>query len=187
MPGKMKVRDRIMHVAADLFYRQGYHQTGINQIIAEADIAIGSLYNHFPSKNDLLMAYLERKEAEFFEELAAFSASADSPRERILRYVDFRIDQQKKFNFNGCPFTNIISEVGTHDPELRKVVEENKKRHYSWLLPLFKQAKCEDLWDKKLLAESFFLMTEGANVNSTVTRSVQPLEQIKKFIKKVVS
>ena len=59
---KEKVRERIIRVASDLFYKQGYNSTGINQIIAEADIVIGSLYNHFSSKNDLLQAYLIKEE-----------------------------------------------------------------------------------------------------------------------------
>ena len=52
------VKDRILDTASRLFYDQGYHVTGINQIIDEADIARASLYNHFPSKTDLLLAYL---------------------------------------------------------------------------------------------------------------------------------
>jgi AcrR family transcriptional regulator len=50
------VKDRILDTASRLFYDQGYHITGINQIIDEADIARASLYNHFPSKTDLLLA-----------------------------------------------------------------------------------------------------------------------------------
>ncbi len=61
------VRDRIMEAASRLFYRQGYTLTGINQIIAEAGIAIGSLYNHFPSKTALLIAYLQEEDRLWFE------------------------------------------------------------------------------------------------------------------------
>jgi AcrR family transcriptional regulator len=52
------VQDRIMAAAADLFYRQGYRATGINQVIAESGVAKASFYDHFPSKDDLLYAYV---------------------------------------------------------------------------------------------------------------------------------
>lgn len=55
MKSSNNVRENILSTAADLFYKQGYNSTGINQIIDEADIARGSLYNHFKSKNDCSM------------------------------------------------------------------------------------------------------------------------------------
>jgi len=54
-------RDRILQVASDLFYRQGYHATGINQIIREAAVAKASFYDHFSSKEALAVAYLEQR------------------------------------------------------------------------------------------------------------------------------
>ena len=56
---KKSIRDAIVNTAARLFYKQGYSNTGINQIIEETKIAKSSLYQHFRSKEDLLMAYLK--------------------------------------------------------------------------------------------------------------------------------
>ncbi len=81
---KEKVRERIIRVASELFYKQGYNSTGINQIIAEADIAIGSLYNHFASKNDLLQAYLIKEEQEWFEGLEKALSLLQIPEKRCL-------------------------------------------------------------------------------------------------------
>ncbi|NSL85938.1 TetR/AcrR family transcriptional regulator [Chitinophaga solisilvae] len=187
MTGKLKVRDRILQVAADLFYRQGYNQTGINQIIAEADIAIGSLYNHFPSKNDLLMAYLEQEDTTWFEQFEQFSRQAGTPREKILRFIDFRIEQQQHSGFCGCPFVKIIAEAGTHDPVLTAFVQSHKDKQRTMLQGYFKQVQCDDAWDRKLLCETFFLMAEGATITTTITRNMQALENVKKFIKKIIA
>jgi AcrR family transcriptional regulator len=54
----MDVRSRIIDTASRLFYSQGYNSTGINQVIKEANVAKSSLYQYFPSKDDLLVAYL---------------------------------------------------------------------------------------------------------------------------------
>ncbi|NML40343.1 TetR/AcrR family transcriptional regulator [Chitinophaga sp. G-6-1-13] len=186
MKEKVKVRDRILNVATELFSRQGFNQTGINQIIAEADIAIGSLYNHFPSKNDLLLAYLQRKEDEWFEGYERSCKGTSSAKEKILKFVDFRIAQQKQSDFCGCPFTKIISEIGSQEAQIQQMVESHKSKQRVLLQGLFRELKDTGELDRKLLAENFFLMVEGATVNTTISRNMQALEHVRKFIKKLI-
>ncbi|NLR60531.1 TetR/AcrR family transcriptional regulator [Chitinophaga polysaccharea] len=186
MKEKVKVRDRILNVATDLFYHQGFNQTGINQIIAEADIAIGSLYNHFPSKNDLLLAYLRKQEEEWFEGLEKFTQGISHPREKILKFIDYRIAQQQP-DFYGCPFIKIIAEIGTQDQQVQQLVEGHKNRQRMLLQGLFQQLDYDGPVDKKLLADNFFLMVEGATVNATISRNIKALEGVKKFIRKMIS
>ena len=78
------VKDRILDTASRLFYDQGYNPTGINQIIDEAEIARASLYNHYESKTDLLLAYLDRTHVRWFEELEEFLQPYTDPREKLL-------------------------------------------------------------------------------------------------------
>ncbi len=54
-------RERIVQTALDLFYRQGYLATGINQVIAEAGVSKNTFYYYFPSKEDLCLAYLQER------------------------------------------------------------------------------------------------------------------------------
>ncbi|WP_050019911.1 TetR/AcrR family transcriptional regulator [Chryseobacterium sp. P1-3] len=89
---KEKAKERILRVASELFYKQGYNSTGINQIIAEADIAIGSLYNHFPSKNELLQAYLIREEQHWFEGFENSVVNSSGPREK--NFQSYRIQEK---------------------------------------------------------------------------------------------
>ncbi|HVI44206.1 MAG TPA: TetR/AcrR family transcriptional regulator [Chitinophaga sp.] len=185
MAEKIKVRDRILNVATDLFYRQGYNQTGINQIIAEADIAIGSLYNHFPSKGDLLVAYLEKQEEEWFAAFEHFSKGANTPREKIFRFIDFRIEQQQVSAFCGCPFIKIVAELGQDDDKIHKLVEAHKDKQRVMLQSWFKQLDYEGI-DKKLLADNLFLMVEGATISTTISRNTQALESVKKFLRKLL-
>ena len=58
---KLGVKDRIVETASDLFYHNGYNQTGINQIIAEAGVAKASMYQHYRSKEDIAVAYLRKR------------------------------------------------------------------------------------------------------------------------------
>ena len=93
------VKDRILDTASRLFYDQGYHVTGINQIIEEAEIARASLYNHFPSKTDLLLAYLDRTHIEWFVELDSYLAPLPTAREKLIALFDFRIGRQKRLRY----------------------------------------------------------------------------------------
>ncbi|MEC5145835.1 TetR/AcrR family transcriptional regulator [Chitinophaga sp. 212800010-3] len=187
MQKKLKVKDRILLVAAELFSRQGYTQTGINQIIAEADIAIGSLYNHFPSKNDLLLAYLQKLENEWFEGFDKFIQGIDNPKEKILKYVDFRIAHQLKTDYCGCPFIKIIAQVGAREEKVQQMVEGHKNKQKAMLYSFFKQLPNEGNLDRKMLSDNCFMMVEGAVVSTTIARNTQALENVKKFIRKTLS
>ncbi|HAD79392.1 MAG TPA: TetR family transcriptional regulator, partial [Flavobacteriaceae bacterium] len=79
MKSSVAVRDRILDTASELFYRQGYNSTGINQIIDEAEIARASLYHHVKSKNDLLYAYLEKTNDAWFAQLHQFIKKQKTP------------------------------------------------------------------------------------------------------------
>jgi AcrR family transcriptional regulator len=107
MRKKISVQERILETASDLFYYQGFNNTGINQIIAEAGVAIGSLYKHYRSKNDLLYRYLEMQEIGFFYNLNEYVKDENNPKEKLLKFINYRIQLQKDANFSGCHFIKI--------------------------------------------------------------------------------
>ncbi|SDT57238.1 transcriptional regulator, TetR family [Mucilaginibacter mallensis] len=185
MQNKIKLRDRIIGVASDLFHRQGYNQTGVNQIIAEADIAYASLYNNFSSKNDLLIAYLEKQSVDFFDRFDSFSKGISKPKEKLFKLIDYRVELQKP-DFLGCPFTKIIAEIGTADSKVHRIVEQHKDKQRKHLYELLMQIECTDLLDKRVLSDSLFLMIEGATVNSTVSRNFAPIENVRNFLMKII-
>ena len=81
---KKSIRDAIVNTAARLFYKQGYSNTGINQIIEEAKIAKSSLYQHFRSKEDLLMAYLKVTGEQTITALGEVAAQHSKPQAKLL-------------------------------------------------------------------------------------------------------
>src|SRR6185312_4088942 len=104
---RSKVKDRILDVAGRLFYEQGFNMTGINQVIDEADIARGSLYNHFESKNDLLLEYLEQFQEQWFTSADEFLKEFTDPKKKIIALFEFRIQNQQKHGYGGCPFIKV--------------------------------------------------------------------------------
>src|ERR1700754_2076410 len=113
------VRESIMTTAARLFYQQGYSNTGINQIIEEAGIAKASLYQHFRSKEDLLMEYLELAGIRMNDRLqTAIEAHAD-PKDQVTAMFDVLEQVTQRKEYNGCRFLNIISEIPMANDRIR--------------------------------------------------------------------
>ncbi|KAB1230465.1 TetR/AcrR family transcriptional regulator [Chryseobacterium viscerum] len=180
---KEKVRDRIIRVASDLFYKQGFNSTGINQIIAEADIAIGSLYNHFSSKNDLLQAYLIKEELNWFEGFESSTSKISEPREKLLALIDYRKKLQQTSQFAGCHFIKIVSETGEGNPSISGFARQHKEKQKDLIKTLIKEYGAEkELTDTDLLTDTIFLLIEGAVVTSTINRQNDSFDQVKKIV-----
>ena len=80
----MDTRERIVDTASRLFYTQGYNSTGINQVIKEAGVAKASLYQYFPSKEDLLAEYLKVTALATNKTLKDIVNRFDTPKEKVL-------------------------------------------------------------------------------------------------------
>ncbi len=180
---KEKVQERIIRVASDLFYRQGFNSTGINQIIAEADIAIGSLYNHFSSKNDLLQAYLINEELAWFKGFEEHSAKISDPREKLLSLINYRKKLQQTSKFAGCHFIKITSELGDSNLPVSDFVRQHKTKQKELIRSLVDEyAESKKGIDANWVTENIFLLIEGAVVTSTIHKSTDSFDQIKKMI-----
>lgn len=184
---KEKVRERILRVASDLFYRQGYNSTGINQIIAEADIAIGSLYNHFSSKTDLLQAYLAKEDLDWFEGFENGITRISDAKEKLFALVDYRKKLQKTSGFAGCHFIKITSEIGESNPAISDFVKAHKAKQKDMIRRFVEQCyENQPEIDTDLKAENIFLLIEGAVVTSTINKDNEAFDQTKKIIQGVL-
>jgi AcrR family transcriptional regulator len=180
---KEKVRERIIRVASELFYKQGYNSTGINQIIAEADIAIGSLYNHFSSKNDLLQAYLVKEELDWFEGFENSVSKISEPKEKILALIDYRKKLQETSKFAGCHFIKIVSEIGEGNPSVSGFARQHKEKQKEVIRTIVNEYAAQTKQaDPDLLAENIFLLIEGAVITSTINRENDSFDHVKKLV-----
>ena len=99
------IRDQLLDAAIRLFNRHGYHATGVDRLIEETGIAKTTLYRHFGSKEDLIVAALAKVDEQARDELRAFvEAASDDPRERILATFGQLDLWMRDCEFKGCPF-----------------------------------------------------------------------------------
>src|SRR3569833_878174 len=113
-PAQQTMKERILQTADKLFYQQGIRAIGVDTIAAEIGISKRTLYNHFPSKDALITAYLERR-------FVLPPPSDKPPAEQILATFD---SLQRRFSakeFRGCPFVNAVAELGAENKSVRKI------------------------------------------------------------------
>ncbi|WP_158798271.1 TetR/AcrR family transcriptional regulator [Pedobacter sp. L105] len=181
-------RERILDVASRLFYNQGYNSTGINQIIDEAEIARASLYNHFPSKRDLLTAYIRQAEEIWFAEFDLFVHKIKDPKKRLLALFDYRAERQVKYNFGGCQFTKVSAEVSREDLQAFELVSHQKSRLKVYISEMIKEITLNkpQLMKEEMLAEAIFLMLEGATVSANVYKNNKAILDAKRITEKLL-
>ncbi|MCS3869530.1 AcrR family transcriptional regulator [Chryseobacterium ginsenosidimutans] len=155
------VFDKILDTADKLFYKQGYSNTGINQIIEEADIAKASLYKHFETKTDLLIAYVQRTHELWFTRLEASVNKVTDPKEKILAIFDHHTQRQEIRQFGGCPFIKVNDEAGTDDPRFLKEIQATKIHSKEFIKMLVGNSGHKKVLSDEELAETIYVMLEG--------------------------
>src|SRR5882757_666362 len=152
LPAKSTMKERILETADRLFYLQGIRAIGVDTIAAEIGISKRTLYNHFPSKDALISAYLARR-------FRQPPASAKPPVEQILGTFDSLERRFASKGFRGCPFVNAVAELGSEDQAVRKIAIAFKESRRIWFRDLLMQL---DIADSESLATQLALLVDGA-------------------------
>ncbi len=124
-------RARIMEAADHLFYREGVRATGTEKIMSVSDVAKATFYRHFPSKDDLVIAYLAHRDRSFFEAVDSPAPPKDIHEalariERVVNHPDVI----------GCPFLRIASEYPDTAHQFHRIAAEHENRFHAYLMSL---------------------------------------------------
>jgi AcrR family transcriptional regulator len=108
-------RERILETAYELFSRRGVRDVGIDEVIERADVAKATLYRHFASKDDLVIAFLERREQRWTRELVEAEARrrGSTAEERLLAIFDVFDEWFHRDDYEACSFVNVLLELGS--------------------------------------------------------------------------
>lgn len=111
-------KDRVLNVAYELFSTRGIRDVGIDEVIEKAGIAKATLYRHFPSKDDLVRAFLRQREQEWTHGVVEAGAlqRGSTPHDQLLAIFDILDEWFHTKEFEGCSFINILLEMGSDHP-----------------------------------------------------------------------
>ena len=153
-------RDRLLDCAASLFREHGFRATGIDRILAASGCAKMTLYNHFRSKEDLILACVERVDASWRNAIVArIEASSPAPRERLLAMFDLAGEMLADGSFSGCFFVRAASEFRDPTDPVRAVAAGNKRLFTDYLAEI---ARAAGAAEADLLAKSLVMLLDGA-------------------------
>jgi AcrR family transcriptional regulator len=124
----LPARERILSTAHDLFYRDGIRATGIDRVIAESGVAKVSFYRHFPSKNDLIVAYLSARHENWMSWFADALQRHGADRKGVAALVPALEEWFRDGGYRGCAFINAIAEFGTTLPQVAQICGEHKRQ-----------------------------------------------------------
>jgi AcrR family transcriptional regulator len=129
-------RERLLETAARIFYAEGINSVGVNRIVEEAGVTLATFYRHFPSKQHLILAYLQSVHDDYASRAAAAQEAAEDPGD-VLRSIGSNITAQLlEPGFRGCPFINAASEFeDPQGPIMRAVLA-----HRAWFYALVRDA-----------------------------------------------
>jgi AcrR family transcriptional regulator len=174
-------RERIVEAARSLFFKQGYTATGVAQILKEAEANSGSLYHFFPSKDDLLVAVLEKYQAMLEPQVLrpAFTRTND-PIKRLFAVLEgYRLLLEATHFELGCPIGNLALEVSNHQPEARKLIIANFKAWCDAIRRLIEEARDRFPSDIEPAALATYVLAtmEGSVMLARAYRSFEPFDQ----------
>jgi AcrR family transcriptional regulator len=162
----MPARERILTTAYRLFTRRGIRAVGTEEVIAQSGVAKATLYRHFPSKNDLVLAVLQRREELWTLEMVEQQSRlrGDTPEEQLLAIFDVFHDWfQEHEEYDGCSFINVLLELGVAHPagqasiryldNIRKILRE--------------RAEAAGLVDVDDFARSWHILMKGSIITAT--------------------
>jgi AcrR family transcriptional regulator len=170
-PETVSARERILATAADLFYEHGFHAVGIDLVIERAGVAKTTLYRHFASKDDLIVAYLERANEQFW---AWFDSSLDEnrpARDQLLAVFDATRKLAVGPGCLGCAFQVTAAEFPAADHPGHRTALAHKQAVRASLRALAADAGATD---PSRLADALLLLMDGAFAAARMYRRSSP-------------
>lgn len=176
----LPARERILRTAHDLFYAEGLRATGIDRVIAEAGVTKVTFYRHFPSKNDLILTYLNLRHErwmKWFTEALERHGGASKGAQALPPVMKEWFRGKALGDFRGCAFLNGVSEMGPTMPAVVQATRQHKQQMTDVIEALLPQSG-----QRKRTAEALASAVDGAIVQAQYSGDPAPALRALQFI-----
>ncbi len=178
-------RQQVVETAYALFKRAGFHATGIDRIIAEADVAKMTMYRHFPSKDELIVAVLDYRARRFDDQLNQLAQKSITPEQKIAEIFDWHGRWFRSPDFHGCLFAHALAEFGDPGHPVFEAVARQKnglrQRMRSILSEVMPRGRAENV------AATLLMLIEGATLMAQMGQADTALREARKTALDVVA
>jgi AcrR family transcriptional regulator len=184
-PAASDKRQHIVETAYALFKRLGYHATGIDRIIAQSDVAKMTMYRHFPTKDDLIVAVLEYRAKRFDAQLDRLTQKAATPERKIATIFDWYRHWFEGPDFHGCLFQHALAEFGDPGHPVFKAVAEQKNGFKRRLLRIL-----EETMPRARAASAstaLFMLLEGATLLAQLGQGSGAIRDARKAAREIIA
>lgn len=187
----MDKRQLLITTAFNLFYRHGIHSTGINTILSESGVAKKTLYNHFESKNALILATLELRNQHFYHwlsnRLANVTAGKDALYELFFALDDWFNQKVTELSpFCGCYFINTAAEFKASDDPIHQLCAQHKEK-IQQLITKHIELITDDKPQQAFLITAIMTLKEGAIVQAHVLNDAQSAIKAKAILHRLLA
>lgn len=167
--------EQILLAASELFYRQGIRATGVDAIAKAAKTTKMTLYRYFPSKDDLIVAFLHKRDEDFRAWFVAqVEAKADKPKDKLVALFDVINEWMAVPEFRGCAFINASAEFPLEGNPVHQVSAEFYDKFRRYIADLATQCAARD---PESLAFQLSLLVEGAIVSEQMKKQSGSAQQ----------
>lgn len=174
---KLKPKEKILESALTLFSQHGFHATGIDTILAHSKVAKTTLYRHFRSKEELIIAVLRKRDGEFRNWLMrAIDRSNSTPEDKLTLIFDMHKQWAQEPDFNGCNFIKASSEYPSLESLIHRVSIEHKKAMTQYLEKILNDGGRQNV---SSLSEQLMLLIDGATVTAQMHRDPNIFDEAK--------
>lgn len=157
---ELDTAERVLTAASHLFYRHGVRAVGVEWIVTESGVAKTSLYRHFHTKDDLIAAFLEREDREFWMQWdQVVNDNAGDPLRELLALLDWIGQRVSRDGYRGCPQINVAAEFSDDDHPARRIRVRHKAAMYERLNALMRRIGARQPDD---VAHQIALLIDGA-------------------------
>ncbi|WP_288900300.1 TetR/AcrR family transcriptional regulator [uncultured Sneathiella sp.] len=171
-------RDELVQKALQVFYQNGFHATGMDMLVKETGISKTSMYKHFRTKDDLILAVLRLRDEHFRNWLyRRIEELADTPKEQLIAMFDALEEWFDEPGYKGCMFIKASSEYQDSSHPIHNQAADHKRMleiHFTAI------AKKAGLPNPKLLTRQLLLLKEGAIVTAHLGHTENPAQDAKK-------
>ncbi len=167
-----------MKLPYTLFKRDGFHATGIDRIIAEAEVAKMTMYRHFPSKDGLIVEVLNWRTDRFKRQLDRLSETAMTPDEKIMAVFDWHERWFDSPDFHGCLFQHALAEFGERDHAVFEAVMRQKRDLQDRIRDILAQSMPEGRAPHT--AMTLFMLIEGATMLAQMGQGKEAIDNARK-------